>query len=100
MKCLKDKTEFLNTLIYDNKNNNIQTTLCKKPIDRQNYIHSKSAHPFSLKKSIAYSQALRLKRICSTIVEYEKHTKNLKKQLIRKGCPETTVNQEIQKATN
>ena len=100
MKYSKDKTEFLDTLIYDNKNKNIQTTLCKKPIDRQNYIHSKSAHPFSLKKSIAYSQALRLKRICSTIVEYEKHTKNLKKQLIRKGYPETTVNQEIQKATN
>ena len=67
------------SIIYNDKNNNTQTTLYKKPTDRQNYIHSKSAHPFSLKKSIAYSQALRLKRICSTIVEYEKHTKNLKK---------------------
>ena len=100
MKYSKDKTEFLDTLIYNNKNNNIQATLRKKPADCQNYIHSKSAHPFSLKKSIAYIQALRLKRICSTIVEYEKHTKNLKKQLIRKGYPETTVNQEIQKAAN
>ena len=100
MKYSKDKIEFLDTLIYKDKNNNIQTTLYKKPTDRQNYIHSKSTHPFSLKKSIAYSQALRLKRICSTIVEYEKHTKNLKKQLIRKGYPETTVSQEIQKATN
>ena len=33
-------------------------------------------------------------------MEYEKHTKNLKKQLIRKSYPETTVIQEIQKATN
>ena len=56
--------------------------------------------PFSLKKSIAYSQALRLKQICSTNGEYEKHTKNLKKQLIKKGYPETLVNEEIQKATN
>ena len=31
---------------------------------------------------------------------YEKHTKNLKKQLIKKGYPETMVNEEIQKATN
>ena len=100
MKYSKDKIEFLDTLIYKDKNNNIQTTLYKKPTDRQNYIHSKSAHPFSLKKSIAYSQALRLKRICSTTGEYEKHTENLKKQLIKKGYPETMVNEEIQKATN
>ena len=100
MKYSKDKIEFLDTLIYKDKNNNIQTTLYKKPTDRQNYIHSKSAHPFSLKKSIAYSQALRLKRICSTTGEYEKHTENLKKQLIKKGYPETMVNEEIQKAIN
>ena len=43
---------------------------------------------------------LRLKRICSTTGEYEKHTENLKKQLIKKGYPETMVNEEIQKATN
>ena len=46
------------------------------------------------------SQALHLKRICSTTGEYEKHTENLKKQLIKKGYPETIVNEEIQKATN
>ena len=46
------------------------------------------------------SQALRLKRICSTTEEYEKHTENLKKQLIKKGYPETMVIEEIQKATN
>ena len=46
------------------------------------------------------SQALHLKRICSTTGEYEKHTENLKKQQIKKGYPETMVNEEIQKATN
>ena len=50
MKYSKDKIEFLDTLIYKDKNNNIQTTLYKKPTDRQIYLHSKSAHPFSLKK--------------------------------------------------
>ena len=100
MKYSKDKIEFLDTLTYKDKNNNIQTTLYKKPTDRQNYIHSKSAHPFSLKNSIAYSQALRLKPICSTTGEYEKHTNNLKKQLLKKGYPQTMVNEKIQKATN
>ena len=79
MKYSKDTIEFLDTLIYKDKNNNIETTLYKKLTDRQNYIHSKSTHPIWLKKSIAYSQALRLKRICSTTGEYEKHTENVKK---------------------
>ena len=36
MKCCKDKIEFLDTLIYKDKNNNIQTTLYKNLTDRQN----------------------------------------------------------------
>ena len=43
---------------------------------------------------------IRLKRICSTTGEYEKHTENLKKQLIKKEYPEIMVNEENQKATN
>ena len=36
MKYSKDKIEFLDTLLYKDKNNNIQTTLYKKLTDRQN----------------------------------------------------------------
>ena len=101
MKYSKDIIEFLDTVIYKDKNNKTQTTLYKKSTDLQNYIHSKSTRPFTLKKIIAYSQALRLKRIiCSTTGEYEKHTENLKKQRIKKGYSEFMVNEEIQKATN
>ena len=52
MKYSKDTIEFLDTLIYKDKNNNIETTLYKKPTDNQNYIHSKSTHPISLKKAL------------------------------------------------
>ena len=41
----KEKIEFLDTLVYKDHNNCLQTTLFKKPIDRQNYLHAKSAHP-------------------------------------------------------
>ena len=89
MEYAKGKIELFDTSIYKDKNKNIQTTLYKKPTERQNYIHSKLVHSFSVKKSIAYSQALRPKRICSTTGEYEKHTENLKRQLIKKCYPET-----------
>ena len=74
-KYSRQQIEFLNTLIYIDNNNKLQSTLYKKPTDRQNYLHSK--HPYSLKKSIAYSQALRIKRICATQNEFEKHSSNL-----------------------
>ena len=59
---LESLIEFLDALVYRD-NNKLQTTLYKKATDRQNYLHSKSEHPYSLKKSIAYSQTMRIKRI-------------------------------------
>ena len=81
----KENIEFLDTLVYIDSNSRLQTTLYKKPADCQNYLHAKSAHPFSLKKSIPYSQALRIKRICSTFEEYRKHSQDLIKNLLKRA---------------
>ena len=70
----KEKIEFLDTLVYKDHNNRLQTTFYKKPTDCQNFLQAKSAHPLSLKKSISYGQALRIKRVCSTFGEYKKHS--------------------------
>ena len=50
--------EFLDTLVYIDQQNKLQTTLFRKSSDRQNFLNAKSEHPYSLKKSIPYSQAL------------------------------------------
>ena len=92
-KYSRQQIEFLDTLVYID-NNKLQTTLYKKPTDRQNYLHSESEHPYSLKKSIAYSQALRIKRICSTQNEFEKHSSNLLQQLKKNY----TLKEQIEKA--
>ena len=49
-KFSKENIEYLDTLVYINSNNRLQTNLYKKTTDCQNYLHAKSAHPFSLKK--------------------------------------------------
>ena len=74
-KFLKENIEFLDTLVYIDSNNRHQTTLYKKTTDYQNYLRAKSAHPFSLKKSIPYSQALRIK----LIVQPSRNTGNIPK---------------------
>ena len=51
--------------------NTLQTILYRKPTDQQSYLHAHSDHLKSLKISIPYSQALRIKTICSTLTEYK-----------------------------
>ena len=84
-KFSKKKIEFLDFLVYKDHNNHLQTTLYKKPIDRKSYPHAKSAHPLSLKKSIPYRQALRIKRVCSIFDEYKKHSNGFVKRFVEKG---------------
>ena len=96
-KFSKENIEFLDTLVHIDSNSRLQTTLYKKPTDCQNYLHAKSAHPFSLKKSIPYSQALRITRICSTFEEYRKHSQDLIKRFVEKGDNELTVRKQIER---
>ena len=57
------KIGFLETLVHIYQQNKLQTTLFQKSSDLQNFLNAKSKHPYSLKKSILYSQALRTQRI-------------------------------------
>ena len=51
-------------LVYKDEQQKLQITLCKKNTDKQSYLHEKSNHPVSLKKSIPSGQIMRVKRIC------------------------------------
>ena len=53
---------FLDRKIIKNESGDVETDVYQKPTDTQPYLHRTSAH---LKRSIPYSQALRLSRICS-----------------------------------
>ena len=75
---------FLDTLIYKDKSNTLQTTLHQKPTDQQSHLHAYSNHPKSHKRSIPYTQVLRIKTICSTLTEYKKHCAILKQNFIER----------------
>ena len=56
--------------------------------------------PLPLQDGIAYSQAIRLRRICSKSTDYERHVEVLKGYLVKRGYDEELIQQQINKATN
>ena len=76
----------------------IETDVYVKPTDSHQYLHSSSCHPYHCKKSIPYSQALRLNRICSKNNFFDIHCNNLEKWLSERGYSEKLVRKEILKA--
>ena len=69
----------------------------RKSSDRQNFLNAKSEYPYSLKKSIPDSQALRIRRICSTFQDYHSHTRKVIEQVFKKGYKKDVVIQQIEK---
>ena len=97
-KYSKSSIEFLDTKVYKSSNGKLHTTLYTKPTDRQSYLHNKSYHPSSCKRSIAYSQSLRIKRICSEPSEFERHAKTLSSKLTERGYDPKMIDEQIDKA--
>ena len=71
--------------------NRITTTLYTKPTDTHQYLHSSSCHPRHCKTSIPYSQALRLRRICSDDSDFSSQARLLKNHLVTRGHSSRTV---------
>ena len=61
-----NSVNFLDTKVIKDTRGNICTDVYQKPTDTHPYLHWTSANPPHLKYSIPYSQALRLRRICSS----------------------------------
>ena len=58
--------KFLYTKVMRDSNSNISMDVNHKPTDMHQYLHWMSAHPPHLKHSILHSQALKLKRTCTS----------------------------------
>ena len=97
-KFSKTSIEFLDTTVYKNKEQNkLLTTVYSKPTDRRHFPHYTSAYPRSLIKSIPYSQALRLKKICTETSELLKNLQVLKESFINRGFKEKFLDTEFQR---
>ena len=91
---------FLDVRISKDENGIIQTSVYTKPTDAHLYRHYTSFHPKHQKKSIPYSQAIRMKRICSTPDLFQEACKNLKMNLRNRGYPTALIDSAIRKAAS
>ena len=91
-----ETVSFLDTLV----NTQLTTDLHCKPTDTHQYLHWNSCHPQHCKVSIPYSQALRIRRICSQEVDFKRHAEELKGHLNRRGYGRHHMDQAILQASS
>ena len=79
-------------------NNQLVTDLYIKPADTHQYLNASSCHVYHPKKSIPYSQALRLNSIFSENSFYNKRCNEVDVWLREQGYSDKLVRQQILKA--
>ena len=81
-------------------NGTIETDLYTKPTDKHQHLLSSSCHPRHTKKAIPFSLALRIRRICSTDINFELRIDELKTYLIARGYHSTFLDSQFKRAAN
>ena len=77
------------------QNNKLVTKICRKRTDRQNFLYIDSDHAKSLKDSISFTQALRIKRICTTPNDFNHYCEKLKQRFVSQGYQPQLINKHI-----
>ena len=92
-----EEVNFLDVRVI-NDSGRLETDVYIKPTDSHQYLHHTSCHPNACKRAIPYAQALRLRRICSKNVFFEKRTQDLCSFLVERGYKRKFVEEQIGRA--
>ena len=92
--------DFLDCNIWINENCKFETDLYVKSSDRVTYLKPSSCHPKHISKNIPYSLGYRLKRICSSIINFEIRLKELELNLISRGYAKKIIKNAFDKLKN
>lgn len=68
-----------------------------KPMGTYQYVHKRSAHQYSVKKAIAYGEAIRRVRLCTLESDYNQTLNDLREKLLRRGYSLNEINKQIEK---
>ena len=94
-----EKIVFLDTWVKKPPNSNsLEVELYTKPTDTHNYLHFSSFHPGHTKRGGPFGQFLRVRRNCTRLDDYDKHSKVMKAHYTDRGYPSQQVEGARQKA--
>ena len=79
------------------KRGKMEPDLHVKSTDIHQYLHYTSSHPQHTKRSIVFSQSLRVSRICSQAEDFRKHTTEMRSLFYKRGYPKGLVEKEMGK---
>ncbi|XP_060067078.1 uncharacterized protein LOC132547325 [Ylistrum balloti] len=91
---------FLDTTVIKEMDGTLQTTLFTKPTDAHLYLHYRSCHPRQQIRNIPFGQLLRVHRICSTLDEFDKHSRTMCDNFRLRGYPRDLLKSATIKARN
>ena len=91
---------FLDVSVSLTNDGSISTDLYTKPTDKHQHLLYSSCHPLHTKRSIPFSLALRLRRICSTDATFHTRTAQLTTYLLKRGYNRNFVNKQIRRAAD
>ncbi|XP_037774196.1 uncharacterized protein LOC119570599 [Penaeus monodon] len=93
----KKELPFLDTMVYLDAEGKVQTSVYHKPSNTHQYLHFQSCHPPSLKRSLPYSQALRIKRIVSEPHKLEEALKDMVSFFTKRGYCKRTLGSALKR---
>ena len=73
----RESVTFLDVVVRLAEGHFITDLFCK-PTDCHQFIELKSAHPIHIKRSIVYSQVLRITRLCTKESDFNRHVKEMR----------------------
>ena len=89
---------FLDVVISKDHVNQIQTTIYRKPMERNTLLHFSSNHPSHLKRNIPTGQFLRLRRNCSSLETFNDQVPVMRNRFLHRGYPSKILEQSVEQA--
>ena len=78
-------------------NGRLESEVHVKPTDRYQYLHYSFSHPEHTKRSIVFSQTLRVSRICSREIDFRDHCRRMRSWFLKRKYPEKLIDKEMKK---
>ena len=92
----KTSVNFLDVVVRIN-GDKFETDLYSKATDCHQFLGFNWAHPIHIKKSIVYSQGLRIKRLCSSTLAFENHLESMRSWFGKRGYPKKLVDNQLRR---